>query len=226
MSRSDGKRPDGATLVPRSRGKSLAWVVTVPDTYAASHIQATAIFAGAAAEKASDNKMVKYNDLATTHIFVPIAVETSGAWCSQSAQFIEDLGRRITAVTNELLETTYLYQRLSVSLQRGNAVAFNNTFPETEFFPQQWPILFGKKISNLTIFMPACFVLAGEKKKKIIIRRRIRIIIIILLFIQELGKRITVCTKDPKETQYLFQQLSMAIQRGNAVSFLNTFSTD
>ena len=69
--------------------------------------------------------------LATIHIFVPIAVDTSGAWCSQSAQFIEDLGRKITAVTNEPLETIYLYQRLSVSLQRGNAVAFNNTFTET-----------------------------------------------------------------------------------------------
>ena len=45
-------------------------------------------------------------------------------------------------------------------------------------------------------------------------------------FIQELGKRITVCTKDLKETQYLFQQLSMAIQRGIVVSFLSTFSTD
>ena len=82
LSRSDGKRPDGATLVPWSRGKPLAWDVTVPDTYAASHIQATAISAGAAAEKASDNKRVKYNDLATTNIFIPIAVETSGAWCS------------------------------------------------------------------------------------------------------------------------------------------------
>ena len=45
-------------------------------------------------------------------------------------KLVVDLGRRITAVTNEPLETTYLYQRLFVSLQRGNAVAFNNTFPE------------------------------------------------------------------------------------------------
>ena len=117
LSRSDGKRPDGATLVPRSRWKLLAWDVTVSDTYAASHIKMTAISASAAAEKASNNKRVKYNDLATTHIFVPIAVETSGAWRSQSAQFVEDLGRRITAVTNEPLETTYLYHSVTPTRQ-------------------------------------------------------------------------------------------------------------
>ena len=66
----------------------------------------------------------------TTHIFVSIAVETSGAWYKQSAQFIEDLGRRINSITNDQLETTYLFQRLSAALQRGNAVAFSNTFPE------------------------------------------------------------------------------------------------
>ena len=69
---------------------------------------------------------IKYNDLMTTHIFVPIAVETSGA----SAQFIEDLGRRINAITKDPLEATYL-SRLSVALQRGNVVAFSNTFPES-----------------------------------------------------------------------------------------------
>ena len=57
----------------------MALDVTFPDTYAASHIQATANSAGAAAESAAVNKTIKYNDLMTTHIFVPIAVETSGA---------------------------------------------------------------------------------------------------------------------------------------------------
>ena len=56
LCRSDGKRPDGAKLVPWSRGKPLAWDVTVPGTYAASHIQATAIFAGAAAERLRTTK--------------------------------------------------------------------------------------------------------------------------------------------------------------------------
>ena len=33
----DGKRSDGATLIPWARGKPLAWDVTVPDIYADSH---------------------------------------------------------------------------------------------------------------------------------------------------------------------------------------------
>ena len=55
-------------LLPWSRGKPLAIDVTLPDTYAASHIQATAKSAGAAAESAAVNKTIKYNDLMTTHI--------------------------------------------------------------------------------------------------------------------------------------------------------------
>ena len=65
------------------------------------------------------------------HFFVPVAIEISGAWCPQSAEFIEDLGGWITTITNESLETTYLYQRMSVTLKRGNTVAFRNTFPES-----------------------------------------------------------------------------------------------
>ena len=45
-------------------------------------------------------------------------------------------------------------------------------------------------------------------------------------FIEELGKRISVVTKGPKETQYLFQKLSMATQRSNAISFQSTFSLE
>ena len=45
----NGKRPDGSTLIPWSRGKPMAWDVTVPDTYAESHIGDTATEAGTAA---------------------------------------------------------------------------------------------------------------------------------------------------------------------------------
>jgi len=56
LSRDDGKRPDGVTLLPWAKGKPLAWDVTVPDTYADSHLADTATTAGAAAGKAASNK--------------------------------------------------------------------------------------------------------------------------------------------------------------------------
>jgi len=38
LMRDDNKRPDGTTLLPWARGKPVAWDVTVPDTFAESHI--------------------------------------------------------------------------------------------------------------------------------------------------------------------------------------------
>ena len=81
LSRTDGKRPDGATLVTWTRGKPLSWDVTVPDTYAASQLQLTSTTACAAAEKASVNKTTKYVALAATHSFVPVAIDANGTCC-------------------------------------------------------------------------------------------------------------------------------------------------
>ena len=75
-----GKRPDGATLIPWSKGKPLAWDVTVPDTYADSHINMTSSETGAAARQAASTKNTKYIDITSTHIFYLIAIETAGSW--------------------------------------------------------------------------------------------------------------------------------------------------
>ena len=74
----NGKRPDGAILISWSRGKALAWDVTIPDTYAASHLQSVTFEAGRAAIHAADMKCTKYRELDATRIFVPIAIETAG----------------------------------------------------------------------------------------------------------------------------------------------------
>jgi len=75
----NGKRPDGSTLIPWSRGNPMACrVVAVPDTYAESHIGDTATEAGAAANQTAANKIAKYDELACTHIFYLVAIETGG----------------------------------------------------------------------------------------------------------------------------------------------------
>ena len=60
LSRSDGKRPDGLTLVPWSVRKSIFWDVTVDDTLEASYIQTTSKTAGGVAKIANTRNEDKY----------------------------------------------------------------------------------------------------------------------------------------------------------------------
>ena len=70
----------------------------------------------------------KYTNLAKMHHFVPITIVTGGAWNELTLEFITELGRTTSGVTQGPRETQFLFQRLSISLQRGNAVAFKNKF--------------------------------------------------------------------------------------------------
>jgi len=97
--RSDGKRPDGLTLVPWQSGKPLTWDVTVAHTLAASYISSTARKAGVAAEMAATQKSAKYADVSRLHHFQPIALETLGSMNSSAISFFQDLGRRISQVS-------------------------------------------------------------------------------------------------------------------------------
>jgi len=101
--------------------------VTNSRTYAESHNGSTASKPGAAANKTAQNKIDKYAILASTHIFYPFAVETAGTWYHMAIELTQEIGRRITAITEDTKETTFLFQRLTLAVQRGNAVSFHNT---------------------------------------------------------------------------------------------------
>ena len=128
LCRTDGKKPDGVTVIPWPKGKCLWRNVTVPDTFATTHVNDTSSKAGAAADKASTSESAKYANLCQSHIFVPIAVETSGVCNKQSYDFIVDLGRKISSITIDNRETSFLFQRLSIAIQRGNEICFTNSF--------------------------------------------------------------------------------------------------
>ena len=60
--------------------------------------------------------------------FTPVAIETAGTWHLQAVELVPELGRRATIITGDSRGTTYLFQQLSVVLQKGNAVSYQNTF--------------------------------------------------------------------------------------------------
>ena len=124
---SDGKRPDGATVLPWRSGRILVWDATCPDTFAPSHRDLVTRGAGAVADQAEERNKAKYAELATTHHFVPLAVETTVLMI-----FLE-LGRRIKDESGEPLAYQYLLQRISVAVQRGNAAAELRTSSPTDF---------------------------------------------------------------------------------------------
>ena len=126
--RGDGKRPDGCTQLPWADGKNLTWDVTVPDTLAASHLEACSRVAGAAAERASALKTIKYSDILRTHLFCPIAVETMGPVNQEGSRFLDKLGNLLSEATGDNRETSFLYQRISIIIQRCNAICFTSSF--------------------------------------------------------------------------------------------------
>ena len=126
--RSDGKRPDGMTLIPWQCGKSLTWDVTVATTLAGSYITTTARSAGAAAEMAATRKMAKYADLPASYTFQPIALETMGPINESAVNLLTEIGNKISAVSGEDREGHFLFQRLSIALQRFNSILLLNSF--------------------------------------------------------------------------------------------------
>ena len=95
-----------------------------------NNVDATARSAGAAAEMAAIRKSAKYAILEQSCIFQPIAFENLGTMNESCYDFICDLGNNIFPVTDgDCLETRFLFQRISVTIQRFNAILLKDSFP-------------------------------------------------------------------------------------------------
>jgi len=127
--RSDVKRPDDLRQIPWQHGKCLTWDVTVADTVATSYLQLTSVFARAAAENAAEKKEAKYAGLSVSYTFLPLAFESLGPINEDGLSFSSDLGRRISVISDEPREASFIFQRMYVLIQRFNAISFTNSFP-------------------------------------------------------------------------------------------------
>jgi len=132
LSRSDGRRSDGLSLLPWQTGKPLSWDVTVAATLADSYISATSSSGGAAAEMEATRKMAKYVDLPASYLFQPVALETLGPINDSAVDFLSELGSRIGTASGEIRERQFLFQRLSVTIQRFNLILLHNSFVERD----------------------------------------------------------------------------------------------
>ena len=128
----DGKKPDGLSLVPQARGKSLLWDYTCSDTFAQSYVNRSSRELGYVAKQAEDKKLEKYAHLRDQFIFVPVASETTGVFGKIRLKLLKQIGSKITEVTKEKRATSYLFQRISVAIQRGNVASILGTLPPSK----------------------------------------------------------------------------------------------
>ena len=131
-SRPDGKKPDGLSLIPWAKGKSLLWDYTCADTFALSYINKTAKEVGWAAKHAEEKKYEHYVDLREQFLFIPVATETSGVFGKEAIKLVKAIGSKITEVTHERRATSFLFQRLAISIQRGNVASVLGTIPPSK----------------------------------------------------------------------------------------------
>ena len=94
-----------------------------------SYVAVAARESGLVAEQAAERKSVKYIDLQQNHIFQPIAVENLGALSTSAMEFLNALGRRISSVDRE---SAFLFQRISVNIQRFNSVLLHDSFTDDD----------------------------------------------------------------------------------------------
>ena len=64
---------------------------------------------------------------------MPVAVETLGSWGTIGHNFIKDLGKLIRANTKEPKSTSYIFQEISIAIQKGNVQCIQNTFGDSAF---------------------------------------------------------------------------------------------
>ena len=128
----DGKRPDGMSLIPWSRGLPLLWDFICSDTLAPSNLSTSASGASRLANSAASAKFRKYSSLIPSFHLSPICVETLGAWGSCARSLVRRIGSRVIEQSGDNRVTQFLIQKVAIDVQRGNAASVMATIPSSQ----------------------------------------------------------------------------------------------
>ena len=113
--RSDGKRLDGMTSVPWSRGKALVWDVTVVDSLSRSRAGSPHL----AVEEAEKKKLAKYKEISNSgSIFQPVVFDTQGNYGPETLSFLDKLLNKLISTTSETRARSFFVQKQSILLLR------------------------------------------------------------------------------------------------------------
>ena len=127
-------RPGDVVMYNWEGGRTVALDITVVSPVAETVVREAADEGGAAAAAAEllkDDKALEA--CAQQDIdFLPLALESFGGWGKLALTFFRKLGRLIAQRSGrpESLETRYMFQSMSVALQRGNAIMIQERAPE------------------------------------------------------------------------------------------------
>ena len=108
------------------RGRDAALDVTVISPMQVAVVDQEASTPGYALRLAWDRKMRSAYDACSAQriAFIPLPVETFGGWHSEAEKQIERIGRELSrsnSGSDQKTSTNHLFQRLSLTLQKGNA---------------------------------------------------------------------------------------------------------
>jgi hypothetical protein len=87
---------------------------------------------GFAAEMACKRKHSKYSSIIlSNYIFKGLAFKTLAPWCKEAIDFINVIGERLIAESGDSKSKKFLFERISLAIQRGNAASIRGTFPDS-----------------------------------------------------------------------------------------------
>jgi hypothetical protein len=109
--------------------------VTIVDTLADSYVLKISEVSGFAAEIACKRKHSKYSSIISSN---DIFKKTLGPWCKEAIDFINVIGNRLIAESGDSKSKKFLFERISLAIQRGNAASIRGTFPNSALLSEMF----------------------------------------------------------------------------------------